>query len=74
MEGDKAGPSRAVKTVFAAAALISVIIGLGIYLLADTLGLDQTTAEFIAIAFLMAGFADYLLLRFWDRIFKPSRK
>ncbi len=74
MEGDQAGPSRAVKTVFAAAALISVIIGLGIYLMAGTLGLDQTTAEFIAIAFLMAGFADYLLLRFWDRIFKPSRK
>lgn len=73
MEGNASGPSRAVKTVFAAAALISVVIGLGIYLMADTLGLDQTTAEFIAIAFLMAGFADYLLLRFWDRIFKPSR-
>ncbi len=74
MERNASGSGRAVKTVFAAAALISVIIGLGIYLMADRFGLDQTTAEFIAIAFLMAGFADYLLLRFWDRIFKPDRE
>ena len=68
------GANRAVKAVFAAAAFLSIIIGLVIYFLADALGINQTTAEIIAVAFLIAGFADYLLLHFWDRIFKSGRE
>ena len=61
---------RIVKSAFAFAALISVLIGLGLYVSAEVLGIDDQTARWIALAFLAAGLADYLLLRYWDKIFK----
>ena len=61
---------RIIKSTFAFAALISVLIGLGLYISAEALGIDDQAARWIALAFLAAGLADYLLLRYWDKIFK----
>lgn len=57
-----------VKIAFGAGALVCVLTGLVLYLFAEQLGIDRDTAELIAIAFLIAGFVDYLVLRFWDRL------
>ena len=57
-----------VKIAFGLGALGCVILGLAVYLFAEPLGLDPSTAEIVAIAFLAAGLIDYLVLRFWDRI------
>ena len=58
---------RVVKIAFGVAALICLAGGLVIYLFPNAVGLDEETAEIVAIAFLLAGFMDYLILRFWDR-------
>ncbi len=65
--------NRAIKLVFAAGALGCVLAGLLLYVFADELGFDPDEANFLAMAFLAAGFADYLLLRFWDRIFRSRQ-
>jgi len=57
------------KLVFGIFALIMVVLGLGIYIFSSALGIEPDTAELIAVAFLIAGGADYLILHFWDRIY-----
>lgn len=61
-----------VKIAFGAGALICVLAGLIVYIFASDLGLAPDTAQILAVAFLIAGFADYLVLRFWDRIVRRS--
>jgi TRAP-type C4-dicarboxylate transport system permease small subunit len=57
-----------IKIAFGAMALLCVLAGFAVYLLADWLGLSEDTARIVAIAFLVAGAGDYLILRLWDRI------
>ncbi|MGD9869061.1 MAG: hypothetical protein AB7U38_13785 [Hyphomicrobiales bacterium] len=64
---------RNVKIVIGLAALLSVAVGLLLYVFAEQIGYDQETARFVAIAFLVAGFGDYLVLRYWDRLTARSR-
>lgn len=59
---------RVVKIAFGTAALVCLLAGLFLYLFPDVIGLDPETAELVAIAFLLAGLFDYLVLRFWDRL------
>lgn len=73
MANKNEGANRNVKMVFGTAAFISVVAGLAIYLASDSLGLDKETAQLVALVFLAVGFLDYMLLRFWDRLFKPSQ-
>lgn len=68
----RAAQSSVAKIAFGLGALICVLAGFLIYVFADSLGLDPDTANILAIAFLIAGVADYLVLKFWDRIM-PSR-
>ncbi len=64
---------RIVKVLFGVAALISLMTGLMVYLFADTIGLDDFTAKVVAVAFLIAGASDYLVLHYWERFFKAKR-
>jgi len=57
------------KLVFGIFALIMVVLGLGIYIFSNELGIESDTAKLIAMAFLIAGAIDYLILHFWDRIY-----
>ncbi len=59
---------RVIKIAFGAAALVCLLVGLFLYLFPDVIGMDPETAELVAIAFLLAGVFDYLILRFWDRL------
>ena len=61
---------RLIKIAFGLAALICLAAGLILYLFPGVAGLDEETAELVAIAFLLAGFFDYLVLRFWDRLMR----
>lgn len=63
-------PGRVARLAFGAGALLGVLVGLGLYVFSDVLGLHEETAEILAIAFLVAGVGDYLILHFWDRIFR----
>jgi len=65
-----AANERLAKAVFAGLALVSVLAGLGIYLLQERLGIDEDTARLVATAFLVVGMGDTLLLYLWDRLFK----
>lgn len=65
---------RLAEFLFGAAALLCVLAGLLLYLFADSLGMDRDMAKIVAILFLAAGFADYLLLRFWSRIVKRRNR
>jgi hypothetical protein len=58
-----------VRMVFGALALMSLVLGLGLYLAAERLGLDEGTARLIATAFLIAGVFDAAVVYFWNRIF-----
>lgn len=62
--------SRIAKIAFGVMAIVCLSAGLILYLFAADLGMDPDTARFVAIAFLVAGAADYLVLRFWDRLMK----
>ena len=66
--------SRLLRVIFGALALVSVVAGLLLYLFADRLGLNQDTAEIIAIAFLIAGVGDAVVLHYWERIFPGRRR
>lgn len=59
--------TRAVKIAFGVMALVCVAAGLAIYLFAEQFGFSEETARIVAIAFLVAGAADYVVLKFWDR-------
>lgn len=61
---------RFVKAAFAAMALVSVLAGLGLYLLQARIGISEETARLVSTAFIMVGIADTLVLFLWDRIFK----
>ena len=61
---------RLVKVAFAAMALVSVLTGLGLYLLQERIGISEETARLISTAFIVVGIADTIVLFLWDRIFK----
>lgn len=61
---------RLVKTAFAAMALVSVLTGLGLYLLQERIGIAEETARLVSTAFIVVGIADTIVLFLWDRIFK----
>ncbi len=64
--------NRTAKIIFGAMALVSVLLGLVIYVFADAFGIEPEVAALIAIAFLLAGVIDYILLRNWDRFMRPK--
>ena len=61
---------RLAKTAFAAMALVSVLTGLGLYLLQARIGISEETAWLVSAVFIMVGIADTIVLFLWDRIFK----
>ena len=61
---------RLVKAAFAAMALVSVLAGLGLYLLQARIGISEETARLVSTAFIVVGIADTIVLFLWDRIFK----
>ena len=61
---------RLVKAAFAAMALVSVLAGLGLYLLQARIGISEETARLVSTAFIVVGIADTIVLFMWDRIFK----
>lgn len=61
---------RLAKTAFAAMALVSVLTGLGLYLLQERIGIAEETARLVSTAFIVVGIADTIVLFLWDRIFK----
>ena len=60
--------NRAVKIAFGVMALMCVLTGFVIYLFAEQFGFSDETARIVAIAFLAAGVADYIVLKLWDRL------
>lgn len=62
--------NRILKIAFGGIALMSLLAGLIIYLFAESFGLDEDTTRFVAIAFLVVGAGDYLILRLWERKMK----
>ena len=64
---------RVVKAAFAAMALVSVLAGLGLYLLQARIGISEETARLVSTAFIVVGIADTIVLFLWDRIFKQRR-
>lgn len=66
--------NRMVKLAFGLGALGCLLTGLAVYLFAPALGIGDDAARVVAIAFLAAGAADYLLLHFWDRIAGDGRR
>ena len=71
--GPPAPTNRKAKLAIAVMALISLLIGFVLYVFADAFGIERKVATLIAIAFLVAGLADYLLLANWDRIGRLAR-
>jgi len=61
---------RLAKAAFAAMALVSVLTGLGLYLLQARIGISEDTARLVSTAFIVVGIADTIVLFLWDRIFK----
>ncbi len=57
-----------VKIVFGIMALVCLAAGLIVYLFAEQLSFSEDTAQIVAIALLVAGAGDYLVLKLWDRI------
>ena len=51
-------------------ALLSIVAGIVLWNFAAALGLDDDTARLIATVFILVGIGDYLILHFWDRLFK----
>ena len=64
---------RIVRLAFGGMALFSIVAGLILWNFAAALGLDEDTSRLIATVFIVVGIGDYLVLHFWDRLFKdPS--
>lgn len=61
---------RTAKIMFGVMALVSVLLGLIIYIFSDNFGLEPNVAKLIALAFLLAGALDYILLRNWERFMR----
>lgn len=72
-EGERSQSERGrlAKLAFGVMALLSLLAGAVIFYFADQLGFDEQTARIVALTFLIAGFADYLILHFWDKLIKP---
>lgn len=63
-------PARAqmAKVLFAIMALGSVLLGMATYVFAGALGIERDVAVLIAVAFLVAGTVDLILMVNWDRL------
>lgn len=70
-ERSQSARGRLAKLAFGVMALLSLLAGAVIFYFADQLGFDEQTARIVALTFLIAGFADYLILHFWDKLIKP---
>ncbi len=57
-----------VKVALGIMALVCLAAGFIVYMFAEQLGFSEDTAQIVAIAFLVAGAGDYLVLKLWDRI------
>ena len=66
----KRNNDKLIKVAFGLMAIVCLLTGLALYLFAEKLGFDDETARYVAIAFLVAGAGDYIVLRFWDRLRK----
>lgn len=64
---------RFVQVTLAVLALASLAVGLGIFALANRIGVPEDTARVLASAFLVAAIVDAIVLYLWERIF-PDRK
>lgn len=51
-------------------ALLSILVGALLYNFAEPLGFDRGTVEIVALAFLIAGLADFVILCFWDSLLR----
>ncbi len=69
---ERARSLRFVQIVFAVLALASIVAGLAVAYASDRLGLPETSAGPIAIAFLCVGIMDTALLFVWERIFRNT--
>ncbi len=70
MSSARSPTNALVKVAFAAMALVSVLAGLGLYLLQARIGISEETARLVSTAFIVVGIADTIVLFLWDRIFK----
>lgn len=61
-----------VRAVFAILALISLVLGAALYLSAESLGLDESSARLIATAFVLVAILDAGVVAFWHRLFGRS--
>jgi phage shock protein PspC (stress-responsive transcriptional regulator) len=64
---------RMVRIAFTIMAVVSLAMGLSLYILADKLAIDAPTARLMATAFIIAAVVDTFVLYFWDWLFKPKR-
>lgn len=67
------GRERFAKAAFAAMALVSVLVGLGLYLLQAQIGIAEETSRLVSTAFILVGIADTIVLFLWDRIFNRTK-
>lgn len=58
---------------FGSAALLSILLGLSLYIGADTLGIEPATSQRITIAFIVAGSIDALVMLFWEYTFGSNK-
>jgi Na+/melibiose symporter-like transporter len=65
----RAAQNRLVKIILGVMALGTLVSGFVLYFFADAFGIAPSTANTIAVVFLVVGVLDYLLLHFWDRLF-----
>jgi hypothetical protein len=72
IEFERARSLRFVQIVFAVLALLSLFGALLVALRGDALGLPEHSVDSIAVAFLIVGIADTVLLYTWERIFKRA--
>ena len=67
---ERARSLKFVQIVFALLALLSVAASLYVMMQGDELGLPETSARTISIAFLFVGAMDAALMFAWERIFQ----
>lgn len=70
VDRERARSLRFVQIVFALLALFSTISGLIVAYSGDRLGLPDSSADAIAVAFLSVGIMNTGLLFVWERLFK----
>ncbi|MGE0052674.1 MAG: hypothetical protein AB7S74_00570 [Hyphomicrobium sp.] len=69
---ERARSLRFVQIVFALLAIVSIIAGLTVAYSSDWLGLPETSAGPIAVAFICVGIMNTALLFVWERIFRDA--